>query len=194
MKHRLDLLPVAGAVAALSCGLAPAAATEPSQERLEVCAGCHGEVGNSRMAGVPSLAGQPELFTTIQLILMREGIRQVEQMAPFVRDLTDDQIASLAAYYADQPAQASEEPVNPALAARGRELAQSLRCGTCHLPDYSGREQMPRLAKQRADYLIETMKAYRDNRRVGIDTSMNGIMYGISDADIAALAHFLASR
>jgi cytochrome c553 len=47
---------------------------------------------------------------------------------------------------------------------------------------------------QRIDYLIEALKAYRDNRRIGSDTSMNEVMYGVSDGDAVALAHFLASR
>jgi cytochrome c553 len=115
-------------------------------------------------------------------------------MAPFIRDLSDQEIEALAAYYEDREPRPSEEQVDDTLVARGRELAAAMRCGSCHLPDYAGRAQIPRLAKQRIDYLVETMKAYRDNRRVGTDTSMNGIMYGVSDADISALAHFLASR
>jgi cytochrome c553 len=179
----------------LVAGTSIAASTdEPSVERLRACAGCHGETGNSKLERVPSLAGQPALFTVNQLILMRERIRQVEAMAPFVADLTDREIEALAAYYARQKPERSEEPVDAALAARGAQAAQKLRCGTCHLPDYSGREQVPRLAMQRIDYLIEALKAYRDNRRIGSDTSMNEVMYGVSDGDAVALAHFLASR
>ena len=171
-----------------------ASSDEPSVERLRACAGCHGETGNSRLERVPSLAGQPALFTINQLILMRERIRQVEVMAPFVADLTDREIEALAAYYARQKPERSEERVDAALAARGAQAAQKLQCGTCHLPDYSGREQIPRLAMQRIDYLIEALKAYRDNGRIGSDTSMNEVMYGVSDGDAVALAHFLASR
>ena len=68
-----------------------------------------------------------------------------------------------------------------------------MHCGSCHLPDYSGREQMPRLSHQRIDYTIQSLAAYREGTRSGVDTSMNGVMYGTTDADIRALAHFLAS-
>jgi cytochrome c553 len=37
------------------------------------------------------------------------------------------------------------------------------------------------------------MKDYRDNKRSGSDTSMNAVMYQVSDADIQALAHYLAN-
>ena len=77
---------------------------------------------------------------------------------------------------------------------RGTELAAQMHCGQCHLPNYRGRAQMPRLAGQREDYLVDTMRLYRDNKRTGADTTMAEILRGVSDADIRALAHFLARR
>jgi cytochrome c553 len=38
------------------------------------------------------------------------------------------------------------------------------------------------------------MAEYRDGKRVGIDTQMNGAVQGLLDADIAALAHYLAHQ
>jgi cytochrome c553 len=173
---------------------AASAQTPVPAERLQTCNTCHGETGNSRMEKVPSLAGQPELFLTNQLILMRDRIRVSEIMAPFVKGLKDDEIIALAAHYAGLKPEAGDEPIDQALAARGAELARRMLCGTCHLPDYAGREQMPRLVPQRIDYLIDSLTAYREGKRSGIDTSMNNVMYGTSDADIRALAHYLASR
>ena len=69
-----------------------------------------------------------------------------------------------------------------------------LRCGFCHLPSLAGQMQMPRLAKQRIDYMIDSLKALRDNTRSGADTQMSASIYGVSDADLAALAHYAASR
>jgi cytochrome c553 len=183
------------AIAAVFClGAArDARAADPSQERLQLCATCHGENGNSRMENTPSLAGQPELFLTNQLILMRERVRNSEVMAPFVKGLKDDEIIALAAHYAKLPTEPTDEPVDQALVPRGAELAKQLRCGSCHLPTYEGREQMPRLIHQRLDYLVKSLTEYRDGGRSGIDTSMNGVMYGISNQDIHALAHYLAS-
>ncbi len=53
---------------------------------------------------------------------------------------------------------------------------------------------MPRLAGQRVDYLIASLKEYRDNTRSGADTLMSVVVQGLSDADLAALAHYAASR
>jgi cytochrome c553 len=115
-------------------------------------------------------------------------------MAPFVEDLTDGEIVALAKHFARLPPQASDEPTEPALVEHGAALAERLRCASCHLPSLAGQEQISRLAKQRVDYLEQAMKAYRDNRRKGADTIMSATLFGVSDADIRALAHYAASR
>jgi cytochrome c553 len=185
---------VAFAIAALFVAAMPAGLCAQSlQERLQLCGTCHGEKGNSSMEKTPSLAGQPELFLTNQLILMRDRIRLSEVMAPFAKELTDAQIVELAAHYSTLPPEKSPEPVDQALVPRGEALSKSLRCGSCHGANYAGGEQIPQLARQRIDYVVESLIAYRDGLRYGIDTSMNGVMVGVSDPDIRALAHYLAS-
>ena len=181
------------AIVAIQPAAAQAVAAQSMAERLQQCGTCHGEDGNSKMEKTPSLAGQPELFLANQLILMRDKLRKSEIMEPFVKGLSDPDVLALAAHYARLPPAPSPEPVDSELAAEGGRLAQKLFCASCHLPSYAGREQMPRLARQRVDYLIDSLTAYRDGRRSGIDTSMNAVMYGTTDRDIRALAHYLAT-
>ena len=166
----------------------------PLAERLALCGACHGADGNARMEKIPSLAGQPEFFLTNQLILMREGVRKIEAMAPLVKGLTDDTIVALAKHYAKLAPMPSEEKADPALVKRGAVLAEALRCASCHKPDLSGQEQMPRLAKQRIDYMTDALKAYRDDKRTGADTQMTAVVVGVSDTDLEALAHYAASK
>jgi cytochrome c553 len=192
-QRRLRTFGFAAAVLIGATLSAPGVIAQSLQERLELCATCHGETGNSKMENTPSLAGQPALFVTNQLILMREKLRKSEVMEPFVKGLKDDQIIALAEYYAKLKPEPTGDPVDQALAARGKALAEQMHCGSCHLPNYEGREQMPRLAHQRIDYLILSLTAYREGTRSGIDTSMNGVMVGVSDQDIHALAHHAAS-
>jgi len=163
-------------------------------ERVKQCAVCHGEDGNSQMANLPSLAGQPEFFIINQLFLMREGVRKVDAMAALVKDLKDDDLQALAKHYAAQPPKPSGEPIDPALVQRGSELAATRRCGSCHQPALNGADQIPRIAKQRVDYLITALKELRDGKRPGADTLMSQAVAGLSDNDLAALAHFAASR
>ena len=179
------------AVATISFG---GAGAQGVAERAKLCAACHGEDGNSPMPNIPSLAGQPEFFIINQLFLMREGVRKIEAMAALVKDLKDDDLQALAKHYAAQPPKASGEPIDPALVQRGSELAATRRCGSCHQPALIGADQIPRIAKQRVDYLVTVLKELRDGKRPGADTLMSQAVAGLSDADLAALAHFAASR
>jgi cytochrome c553 len=184
-------LPVFGLVAAL---YAQSALAQPTAERIKVCGTCHGEDGNSRMPNIPSLAGQPEFFVLNQLVLMREGVRQVPAMAALVKDLKDDDLTALAKHYAQLAPKASDEPIDEARVRRGAELAAQKRCGSCHQPTLAGVDQIPRIAKQRIDYLVLALKEFRDQPRPGADTIMSGAVAGLSDADLVALAHYAASR
>jgi cytochrome c553 len=163
-------------------------------ERIQTCAACHGEDGNSKLENIPSLAGQPEFFMLNQLVFMREGARKVEAMVPFVKDLKDDDIVALAAHFNKLTPKASDEKIDPALVQRGAAIAEQKRCASCHQPTLAGQEQIPRVAKQRVDYLVKSLKEFRDSPRPGADTIMSGSVAGLSDADLAALAHYAASK
>jgi cytochrome c553 len=175
--------------------LAIALFTSPAlaEDKASLCSACHGGDGNSTTSGVPSIAAQPPNFLETQLILFREGVRDSPQMAGVVKGLSDADIAALARHFASLAAKPTTVGGDdPALLRQGRQAVQKGRCGVCHLADFRGQAQIPRLAGQREEYLAGELHAYRDNRRVGSDTSMNEAMYGVSDADIKALAHFLS--
>jgi cytochrome c553 len=160
------------------------------------CAACHGPAGVSPVPLMPSLAGQQPHFLTLQLILFREGLRQVPAMAEPARGLTDQQIEDIAAYFAAYPSAPKPDrgTRDEALAARGAVLSVQRNCNVCHLPSYAGRAQVPRINHQREDFLVHTLAEYRDNLRVGTDTQMNAVMFGMSNDDIRAISHYLAHR
>jgi cytochrome c553 len=179
------------AAAALYAG---AAVGQSPAERIKLCGACHGEDGNSKMPNTPSLAGQPEFYLTNQLFFFREGVRQVPGMSELLKGLKDDDLVALASHFAKLEPKASDEAIDPALVKRGAGLVEPKRCASCHLPSFAGQDQMPRLAKQRIDYLIHSLKDFRDNTRSGADTLMSNVVIGASDDDLAALAHYAASR
>ena len=170
------------------------AESRPLEERAAECVACHGTGGSSSTPGVPSIAGQPQFFIINQLILMREGVRPVAAMVDVLKGLKDEEAVALAERYASTPIVRSDETAVPALVKRGAELAVKMRCASCHMPGYEGSEQMPRLSGQRIDYMIDALKAYRDDKRPGADTAMTAVVYGASDADLAALAHYTATK
>jgi len=167
--------------------------TGPLQERMRICSSCHGEDGNSRTAGIPSIAGQPKIFLENQLVLFREGVRAAPPLErPAVTGLADGEISTIAGVFGASPVQAGPGGSDPLRAKRGRALAQELGCGSCHLPDFQGREQIPRLAGQREEYLVEAMTGFRHNNRPAADTAMTLVLHGVSDADIEAMAYFFS--
>ncbi|HUG79450.1 MAG TPA: c-type cytochrome [Burkholderiales bacterium] len=164
-----------------------------ASQAQEACLACHGPDGNSLTPGIPSIAGQPKLFLETQLVLMREEVRPAPQMLPLLKGIKDAEIVRLAEHFSKLPAKSmATGPGDAALLKKGRSLAGKLRCGICHLSDYSGQKQIPRLAGQREDYLLSELFAYRDGKRVGGDTMMSSVLYEVPDADLRALAHFLA--
>ena len=186
-----------GLRAVIAIGLFAAFCThaQPLPERAKVCGTCHGTDGISATAGVPSLAGQQKVFLENQLVLIREGLRGTEVMQKLMHGVSDRDIVAIAAHYSKAaPRPVAVGKADPALVKRAQELSAKLRCGECHLPDYRGQNQVPRIAGQREEYLFESMKAFRDQPKPGTDTIMSAAVHGVGDADLKALAHFLARQ
>lgn len=158
------------------------------------CAACHGTPDRAPLPLTPSLAGQQDEFLVLQMFLLREGLREAPQMAGLLDKVTDPDFMDIAAYYARQAPARSATKADPERRARGAALSRAMGCGSCHLKDYSGQKQVPLLSNQREDYLAASLKAYRDNKRTGPDTNMNGILYQVPDGDIQALAHYFAHQ
>jgi cytochrome c553 len=186
---------VPGAALAALLLLAPAGAARAAsfEERTAACLACHGPNGQSQIPDTPSIGGQPSFFVVAQLFLFRRGARKNPQMTEVARTLTDDDLRAFAAWVASLPPP-GPPPGTPDAArlARGQALARQRPCGTCHNPDFSGREQMPRLAHQREEYLLRTMREYQSGARIGYAGAMAEELHGLSDQDLRDLAHYFA--
>ena len=166
-----------------------------SQERMAPCLACHGERGQSDIPEVPSLGAQTSPYVLIQLYLFREKLRRLEIMNEAVKGFTDDDLRTFADALAKLPAPApTAEATDPARMARGQALVHQYRCNVCHGPDLAGRDAVPRIAGQREDFLVKTMREYKANMRPGYDASMGDVMQPIPDADILDLAYFSARQ
>jgi cytochrome c553 len=180
-------------VAALVLLSASLAAADTFQELLGACLGCHGTQGQSEIPGVPSLGGQPAFYLTIQLMMFREKLRVVEPMTQTLRGLKDDDLRAMADYISKLPPPApAGGSADPARMERARAVIEQNRCNFCHNQNYSGEQNVPRLAGQREDYLAKALHEYKNNLRRGYDASMADVLYPISDEQILDLAYFLA--
>jgi cytochrome c553 len=184
-------------IATLALGLICSSAASLSfaqdiKARIQVCAACHGADGNSKIAGTPSLAGQPKTFLENQMVMIREGMRNIPAMTGQLDGLSDAEIIAIAKFYSSSPAISQAGPRNETLFKNGQTISKEALCGTCHLPNYVGRDQMPRIAAQREDYLLYSMRQFRSNQAIGRDTIMAASLYGMSDDDLKAIAHYLS--
>ena len=177
---------------ALLAALFFSAAQAQVPERAKACAACHGADGNSAIPGTPSIAGQPRIFLENYLVMTREGIRGTDVMQALLKGLPDRDIVALAVHFSKLQPKAAAEKADRKLFDRGRDIAAQNRCASCHEKTYHGREQMPRLAGQREEFLAEAMLQYRQNRRAGGDTMMAAALHGIAEADFKALAHYFS--
>src|SRR5215475_741856 len=190
-RARRGLAASAPLVLSIAIGPCPSGA-QTLHDKIAACTACHGETGQSPDANVPSIGGQPRLFVMYQLFFYREGRRANPEMNTVTKDMSDAELTAISDYVAGlPPPPASNEPVDEARYRVGAELAGKRICGVCHNADFSGREQMPRLAGQREAYLIKSFKEYQAGTRVGTQAAMAEAVRGLSDSDFADLAYYL---
>ncbi len=196
------------ALSALSVVVGTAAAQNAARgQRIagQVCAACHAADGNSVAATNPKIAGQFAEYLQKQLGDFKaqpgqKPARASAIMAPMAANLSDDDIQSLAAYYAGQklrPASAADKD----LAALGQKIwrggiaaSNVPACGGCHGPAGAGiPAQYPRLAGQFSEYVAEQLKGFKDGARAN---DANGIMRGVAarmtEREIQAVAQYAA--
>lgn len=153
----------------------------------------------------PKIAGQFAEYLQKQLgdFKAQPGKKPAREnpiMTPMAANLSDDDIQSVAAYYAGQklrPASAADKD----LAALGQKIwrggiaaSNVPACGGCHGPAGAGIPvQYPRLAGQFAEYIAAQLKGFKDGAR---SNDPNGIMRGVAarltEREIQAIAQYAA--
>jgi cytochrome c553 len=178
---------------AMIVALLSAADAQSLQDRQGMCLACHGKNGQSTTPEVPSLGGQPEYYVTIQLVMFRDKLRAVEIMNQAVAGASDDTVRELASFVSKlPPPRAGVEATDEARVDRAKALAQNYHCNVCHQPDFSGYQNVPRLAGQREDYLVQALRGYKNNTRRGYDASMADAIQPVTDTQILDLSYYLA--
>jgi cytochrome c553 len=175
---------------------------ETITERAAACLACHGESGHSQTEGVPSLGGQPAPYLLIQLYLFRERQRaapekkddpMIQVMTEMTKDFTDDDLRNFSDFLAKLPA---PKPVAEQGDAARMQAAAALitqnRCNSCHGLDLAGRDNVPRIAGQREDYLLRTLREYKSNTRRGYDGAMAEVLAPVTDQQIVEFAYYIA--
>ena len=120
-------------------------------------------------------------------------LRVFDPMNEVAAQLSDDDLRAFSDYIAKLPKpQPPADAPDPARTQRAEALAAQYRCNVCHKSDFSGEENVPRIANQREDYLAKTLREYKDSSRHGYDATMADVMQSVAADEIADLAYFLA--
>jgi cytochrome c553 len=182
----------AAVFAALVAGALPALAAD-LDDKLAPCLACHGAEGTSETENVPSLGAQPAPYAVIQLFMFREKMRIAEPMNEMAKGLGDADLQAAADFFATQPApKPPAEAGDSARLERSRTLVEQNHCDVCHRPDFSGQNNVPRLADQREDYLLKTLRDYKSGARRGYDATMAEVLQPLDDAQLNEFAYYLA--
>jgi len=179
----------------LVCATTHSVAAATLEERIAPCLACHGENGQSANPEIPSLGAQTAPYALIQLFMFREKLRRNDIMNDAVKGFSDDDLRTFSDLIARLPSPTPPaEPADVPRLEKGRALIRMHRCDVCHNPDLAGRENVPRIAGQREDFLVKTLREYKANTRPGYDASMGDVVQPITDAELADLAYFAAQQ
>ena len=170
-------------------------------DKIAVCVACHGLDGNMIvLPDVPKIGGQNEKYLLKQMQDMKSGVRMAPLMTGMMNALNDQDLSDVAAYYATQPlSQGATDPEKVALGETlyraGNASIGAAACSACHSPDGRGLASAgyPSLSGQDTAYTEMQLRAFRDGLRQNDEAEvMRSIMARLNDAEIAALASYVA--
>lgn len=165
----------------------------------KTCHACHGADGNGPVPTFPRLAGQSADYLFKQMQDFKKNRRQNEVMAPIVADLSEDDMANLAVFFAGNPAVPA--PVaDPGLIERGKKLFDDGNtasgipaCSGCHGAKGEGSSLYPRIAAQHVDYTMDQIKQFATGKRKNDKRLMQAVASRMTDDETKAVAQYLAS-
>lgn len=158
--------------------------------KAAACAGCHGGDGVSPNPAWPNLAGQHDAYLIEALKAYQSGARDNAMMAATAKALSEADMREIATHFAALKLKSARAVTANADTTAGKTKAAP--CAGCHGANgVSGNPLWPSLAGQQKDYLVASLKAYRDGTRK--NEVMGGMAKGLSDADVDALAGYYSS-
>jgi cytochrome c553 len=146
--------------------------------KAATCTACHGLNGNSVNPEWPVIAGQNANYVTDQVMRIKTGMRTGPLMQPMVKDLTEQDIADLAAFFSTQTPVGHE--ADPSYWKAGQKLfrwgdaARNIpACSSCHGPLGRGNPAAgyPALQAQYAVYTMKQLDGYANDSRYTKDAS-----------------------
>ena len=181
----------------LSDASATKKAIEDGEERALLCKYCHGSDGNSMQSDVPNLAGQNAKYLLEQVEKFATRQRDNFIMSELVSNFSPEDKVNIAIFYHSKPVK--RQPVDERKTAKGQILYHSV-CSSCHGITGHGNQKQARLAGQKVVYIMNVLKAFRNNAnnpaaRLGLERKseiMEGVAKSLSDEQIESVAAYIA--
>ncbi|WP_310626466.1 c-type cytochrome [Limnohabitans sp.] len=175
------------------------------EKKIAMCIGCHGIVGYQasfpEVYKVPKISGQGEKYISTVLNAYKKGERKHPTMRGIADSLTDQDIADIAAYYANHGKVQGATLPDKATEPKGNVAALLTKgaCVSCHGENFAKPidPSYPKIAGQHPDYLYVALKSYKVE---GAPTwgRGNGVMGGVAKqfslAELKELANYMASQ
>ena len=174
------------------------------EKKVAQCIGCHGIKGYRasfpEIYRVPMIFGQTEKYLVSALGGYKRGERRHPTMRGVVDNLSDQDIADLAAYYASTktPSHAPSASGNAVDSQAAMALVQKGGCVACHGESFNKPVDpaYPKVAGQYADYLAVALKSYKMEGGTVVGRSnpiMGGMVKQFSNDELRLIARYVAS-
>ena len=179
---------------------------EAGKTKAVTCAACHGNDGNSMLEIYPKIAGQHTAYLVKQLKEFRQAAqsggaegRNDPVMSAQALALSDQDIADLGAYFADQTEKEGTTPEDVVSAGdklyRGGDEERGITaCVACHGPRGNGMglANFPDISGQHAPYIKAQLEKFRSGQRANdLNGMMRDIAKRLTDEDIEVLSKYL---
>ncbi len=191
---------------------------ELGQQKAAACFACHGPAGNSAILPAPAdqwpkLAGQLPEYVAKQLHDFKAGRRSNQQMSPQAQNVSEADIADIAAYFAKQRVATNATP-DKALLVEGEKIFMKGKgrpdmvaaCIGCHGPNGVGQGNWsavyktqpsllaPAIGGQHPRYVAKQLTSFRDGSRANDTGSvMHNVAMRLNDKEIAAVAEYVST-
>ncbi len=158
-------------------------------ERITFCKHCHGEDGNSKRNYIPNLAEQNPIYLFNAFEKFANGERTDFVMSKLAKNLSIDDRVNIALYYGQQKVVVIPSE-SPNLRDKGQAKFNQV-CQGCHGVNGEGKEDMPRLAGQPAEYITRTLKNFRSKDPSRAASIMLSITENMTDDEIDSVASYI---
>lgn len=192
-------------VTALSAAAAEVAGdAKAGAKKIAMCVGCHGIQGYRasfpEVYRVPMISGQGASYIAAALTAYKSGERKHPTMRGVASGLSEQDIADVAAYYANLGQVGGAPALGKAAvgSARAAALVEKGACLACHGESLSQPidPAYPKIAGQHADYLFVALKSYKTEGHATWgrgNAVMGGVAKQFSNAELKELANYVSA-